>query len=328
VSLGARYFDGRTSRLRDVRLEATQDGLLLVGEGVERRIERADLEVSEPEAGGVRQLRFRGGGGCEIDEGPELAALLALMGHREGGVVRWQSSWLLVALAAALLVILAAWVYRAGLPWIAERVAKGLPDGVHAQLGDQTLALLDRTGFQPSELASDRQSELVDRFRALRTPDGVLPSYAIHFRGGGPFGANAFALLNGDMVVTDELVALAEDDLEILAVLGHELGHLRERHGLRLFLQGSAVGFAVAAWFGDISSALVGLPAFLLQAKYSRDFEREADAYAAALLRANDIPVAHLARILERLTDATRPDWSYLTSHPLTEERVAALEEL
>lgn len=30
---------------------------------------------------------------------------------------------------------------------------------------------------------------------------------------------------------------------------------MRECHGLRLFLQGSAVGIAVSLWFGDISVA-------------------------------------------------------------------------
>jgi Zn-dependent protease with chaperone function len=78
----------------------------------------------------------------------------------------------------------------------------------------------------------------------------------------------------------------------------------------------------------------------LLQAKYSRDVEREADAYAVALLDANDIPRRHFARMLERLERA-RPDGAgdvsgastetsggvqgYLSTHPVTAERLDAL---
>lgn len=327
MSAYGRYFDGERSVIRDVLVHVRDGGLVLTGDGVERRVEAADVEVAEPDARGQRLLRFRSGGGCEVDEGAELHGLLAAIGHRDPPIVRWQTSWWVAGAAAVLLVGLALVAYREGVPWLAERLAKGLPDTVHTRIGEQTLALLDRTGFAPSRLPRERQDELTTRFRALRVPDGVVPSYTVHFRAGGRFGANAMALPNGDVIVTDQLVALAKDDREILAVLGHELGHVRERHGLRLFLQGSAVGVAVGLWLGDVGSTLVGVPAFLLAAKYSRDFELEADAFAAALLRTNDLPTEHLAAMLRRLEGAAGPGLSYLSSHPLTDERITALDD-
>src|SRR5690606_4047665 len=128
--------------------------------------------------------------------------------------------------------------------------------------------------------------------------------YRIEFRRGGDFGANALALPHGALVVTDELVFLLEDDRELLGVLAHEIGHVVHRHALRSVLQNSAVFVVIALVTGDVSSGAVlggALPAFLLQRRFSRAFEREADAHALATLRAAKIPPQHFAEALERL---------------------------
>jgi Zn-dependent protease with chaperone function len=137
------------------------------------------------------------------------------------------------------------------------------------------------------------------------------------------------ALPSGMIVVTDELIALARDDRELLGVLAHEAGHVERRHGIRLVLQHSALGLLAAWLVGDVTSLLAVAPATLLQAKYSRDFEREADSYAADLLRARGISPGMLADLLERL-EQVQPGpsstvLSYASSHPATEERLDAL---
>jgi Zn-dependent protease with chaperone function len=89
---------------------------------------------------------------------------------------------------------------------------------------------------------------------------------------------------------------------------------------------------------GDVSSIAAGLPTLLLQARYSRDHEREADAYAANMLKENGIPPKRLADMLERLEKSHAPEGApqtrdeggsgdYLASHPATRERIKALEE-
>jgi predicted Zn-dependent protease len=72
-------------------------------------------------------------------------------------------------------------------------------------------------------------------------------------------------------------------------------------------------------------------PTALLEARYSRDLEREADAYAARVLEASGIPASRLADMLERLDDdrgrAANSAFSYLASHPPTAERIDALRQ-
>ena len=72
----------------------------------------------------------------------------------------------------------------------------------------------------------------------------------LELRAGGAIGPNAFALPSGIIMVTDELVRIAEHPEEFESVLAHEAGHMVHRHSLRMLLQGSAstlLMFAVPA---------------------------------------------------------------------------------
>lgn len=72
-------------------------------------------------------------------------------------------------------------------------------------------------------------------------------------------GANAFALPDGTLVVTDELVELAGDnDDEVLAVLAHELGHIHERHGLRLLRTQGLSGEPLAVMLEKLEDTRAG----------------------------------------------------------------------
>jgi predicted Zn-dependent protease len=59
--------------------------------------------------------------------------------------------------------------------------------------------------------------------------------------------------------------------------------------------------------------------------EYSRRFEREADAYGVALLASVGVDPGHLADMLERLSGAGSRWSAYLSTHPATDERVAAI---
>ena len=92
----------------------------------------------------------------------------------------------------------------------------------------------------------------------------------------------------------------------------------------------------VITWLvGDVNTLLAAAPTALLQAKYSRDFERDADVYAVSVLRVNDIGTEAFVAMLERMEAAvdkthTNPGVAmldYLSSHPVTSERLEALRK-
>jgi Zn-dependent protease with chaperone function len=172
------------------------------------------------------------------------------------------------------------------------------------------------------------------KFRSMARAAGEAAPPRLEFRAAPAIGPNAFALPAGIIVVTDELIGLAQDDEEVLAVLAHELGHVRHRHTMRHLLQSSATALIIAGVTGDVASATslaASAPALLVQTKYSRDFEREADRFAIDLLRKAGIGPQHFAAILARLETKRKGKTgvipTFLSSHPPTEEREALARE-
>ena len=121
----------------------------------------------------------------------------------------------------------------------------------------------------------------------------------------------------------------------LMAVLAHEVGHLNAHHAMRMVLQQSGIAVLVTALAGDavgmtILAALV--PAALVNARYSREFELEADAYALALLKRHDRSPQSFIDVLksfaedQRMGDPRDPVLRYLSSHPDLEERIARAE--
>ena len=152
----------------------------------------------------------------------------------------------------------------------------------------------------------------------------------LEFRKSPAVGPNAFALPGGTVVLLDELVAAARHDDEIAAVLAHEIGHLVEQHTMRHVLQTSGAGVIVAAVIGDVlslSSYAAAVPAFLLDAGYSRAFEREADDFGLGLLDRAGIDRGHFVRFLTRM-EQEHPSGvpGFLSTHPRAEERGRAAE--
>jgi Zn-dependent protease with chaperone function len=323
--VGARYFDGVSSRAHAVRLGVEAGHLVIRGDGVERRVAAADVAVSEPHASGLRVLELRDGGTCEALDA-EVRALLDALALRDSAVVRAQRRWSIAIAATAMLALLVLGAWRV-LPWVAEQTARALPEQALARIGREALTLLDRTHFEPSEVPAERQGEIRARLAAVAGEE-ELPAHEIAFRRSPRLGANALAFPNGHLVLTDALVDLAAHDDELVGVLAHEIGHLAHRHSLRSAIQSSAVAAAFAIYLGDVSSLGAGLSAFLIQAKYSRDFEREADAWAASFLRRHEIDPARLADILGRMEQAAGaandadPVRGYVSTHPVTEERI------
>ncbi len=320
-----RFFDGRTSRAHAVRWECRGDTLRILGE-TELRIPLSVVEIPEPTPSAPRRLGLPGGGMLEVEEGPELAGLLARAGARDAPWLRvlGRPSWSLFF--GLLFVAGLALGYLFGLP-AAARLAAGLvPQGAERSLGAGTLEMLDRHVFTASTLTQQRQDAITNALAALRLPPGGRPAYRLLFRHS-RYGPNAFTLPSGYIILTDEIVSLAPADDAVLGVLAHELGHLRGRHALRSFIQATAVGAVVGLLLGDTSTVLMGFPALVLDLKYSRDFEREADDYAIATLHANGLSTAGLARVLRAMQARERSSASYLSSHPPTDERIAHLLE-
>jgi len=214
-----------------------------------------------------------------------------------------------------------------GVPMLAKYAAIVTPASVENDLGKQTLETLGRKKlgyFEASEVPLAKQKDIKAALSSMCAKTGNCPSYQLNFRKSPAIGANAFALPGGYMVITDELVALAKNNDEIVAVLAHELGHVRGRHALRQTLQGTLSGLIIIAITGDVSSVASGLPALMLNMSYTREFEAEADNYSLQSLKTACIPTQSFAAILLRLEKShggsSIPEM--ISSHPDTKARI------
>ena len=328
--LRAKYFDGRTTRVRAVALSMVGEDMVIAGEGIDFRVPLAQVTVDERLGRASRRLRFADGAFCEIRDLDGLDTLLSSTAHRDGRVDRLQRNMRFVLFSLVLCVALAVAAYRWGLPWAAAEGARHLPPAIGRTLSAQTLKLLDGRILVPSKLGEERQLALSAKFHLLRLPEGGHPDSALLFRGSPQLGANAFTLPDGTIIVLDDLVTSIGDDQQTLAVLAHELGHVHGRDGLKLLLESSAVGAFLTFYVGDISQLLAAAPASLMQARYSRDLEQQADDYGAALLLHNGLSPGLLADALQTLAEH-HPGQSaagYLSSHPATDERLRHLRLL
>src|SRR5262249_5372781 len=156
--------------------------------------------------------------------------------------------------------------------------------------------------------------------------------YLLLFRRGGFVGANAFALPDGRVVMTDELWQLVKNDEEIEGVFAHEMAHVDHAHGLQRMYQASLLPAALALLTGDpsqFSQVATVLPGILIESSYSRAFEQQADDDAAATLKRMGASPTHLADLLKRLEakqcgkTGCVPSW--IGSHPDTASRAARL---
>src|SRR6266704_3694153 len=259
--LAAAFFDGRSSRRHEARLTLRDGELCVEGAFGGRREPLATLVVSEPLGGAPRTVRFADGAFCEVADHAGLAALLASAGLTDSPLHvahrRWR--WALGALAGVAATVAAVYVWV--LPWLADIVAPRLPETVVEAISENALRVLDTQVLAPSRLPAAHQQAIAARLAALEARVGPLPRHRLQFRAAPRLGPNALALPDGELVLFDELVALADGDDEVVAVLAHEMGHVEYRHAMRQLVQGAVVSFVVGTWFGDVSSIAAGLGA-------------------------------------------------------------------
>jgi len=111
-------------------------------------------------------------------------------------------------------------------------------------------------------------------------------------------------------------------------VLAHEQGHLKHRHSLQQAIAGLGVGAVIMMISGDGSDLLNSIPMLLAGAKFSRNFEQDADLYALNQMQQRKIDVMHYANFLKRLEEQSAEDskgsnWTQiLSTHPITQDRI------
>ncbi|MDO5058716.1 MAG: M48 family metallopeptidase [Neisseria sp.] len=320
----ADYFDGRSNRAYPAQLSLANGQLRVCYEGKTAVYALSDAEYLAAVGSVPPALELPDDARIVFSDGliPEWLPLKNKTLLKKVGL--WERSWKWVAAALLIMVLAVFAAFRWGIPAASYYAAHSLPEttlnGIGRQAEEMVVQLTDET-----RLSNRRRQEIAALYGRLKTdkPAKLL------FREGKNIGANAFAIPNNTIVVTDELVKLAANDQEILAVLAHEQGHLAHRHSLQQALRGLGVGVLMLTLTGDGTDLLDNLPVLLATAQYSQAFELEADLYAVQSLQRLGIKPQYLADFLLRLDKQSGEEEggsNLLGSHPLTSERVKQIE--
>lgn len=339
------YFDGKQGQALAVTVHLDADGIRLVpesGEGAPLHFLALQLRLGECFQDAPLFVYMSDGSHCEVKERDTQKALQHYLNYQPSLVEQWQSRWWMALLAVIVLVAALYGAYIKGAPLLAAKLVPMIPDKADMMLGEMAMEALDQTYFQPSQL--DEQLDRVKMSLNRVMPEHTRLPFKIHLRSSKKIGANAFALPSGDVVVTDAMYVLMLNPQKrmdehgknlLAAVLAHEIAHVELRHTMLNLTETSLMTVIVNSLFGDFSTVLTTASGTILNAKYSREKEAEADQYAIALLQKKGISPIYFALALERLQKAHTPEkkdegvaWlsettqDYLSSHPNTQERI------
>ncbi|GLI53777.1 beta-barrel assembly-enhancing protease [Thermodesulfovibrio yellowstonii] len=148
---------------------------------------------------------------------------------------------------------------------------------------------------------------------------------------------NAFALPGGPVFITRGIILKMERESELVGVLAHELGHINARHHAK-FLEKS---FGMSALVSILGIALQGnnyasavmtvaqISAGLLQLKFSRDQENEADALGVRFAYQSGYDPRGLVTMFEKFKTLERGmSVEWLSTHPLPDTRIKNVQQM
>lgn len=300
------YFDGKTSARSEVYLSYDNTGKVQIEGTIQTPVDANELSISSRIGNTPRYIQLPDGGQFETADNDAIDHMMEQLGLSRSkiSIHKLESAKRFVAVTVVVVVVFA-WVFvQYGIPYFARQVAFALPQQASAKLGDGVLENMDKHIFKKSSLSKVRQKRLRRRFNRLVNTHDNPPELRLEFRDGGYVGANAFALPDGTIVMTDQLIRLTRSNKEIGSVMLHEMGHVQERHSLRLATQSFGLAMLVMVITGDVStssSIISAIPVVLVESGYSQDMEWEADGYALDYMAKHGIDPIHFANMMQKL---------------------------
>jgi len=323
------YFDGRSAKRHDVEVWRTAQGLLIRGATV------GELQWPYPEM--RRDERTSPDEPVRYERGPAESAEVLVVpgagflpeprgaGSGIGKLRRRSIGSLVIPALVALAAIIGVWFLA--LPPLAASLASRVPTEWEQKLGQSVVQVFTET----HRICTDpEQVAAIERLTERLTPAGSGGPYTYSVQIVEDPLVNAMAAPGGHILVFRGLINDAGSADELAGVLAHEIEHVVQRHGVESILREMPAQLLVSSVMG--SSPLggnVAQVAYSLGASsYQRNDEREADAGAVQRLAAAGISPAGMIDFFRRSAAEGEEGTllQYLSSHPASSERMAALE--
>lgn len=206
------------------------------------------------------------------------------------------------------------------LPFVSERMAMALPPVTDAQLGDPMFE-----GMKNELVIDEAGSATLQAFADRLT---ISPTFKLRLHLVKDDQVNAFALPGGHIVVYTGILEKMREPGELVGLLSHEGTHVEKRHStctIARALSGSLFLSLLLGDLGGVTAVLAQKGDELKGLSYSRDLETEADTIGIRRMHANGVDpqgMVKLLQLLEREAQDMPEGVSFLSTHPLTKERI------
>ncbi len=342
MSIAARYFDGVRPSAQAVVLRRAASGLEIIFDDGRAALPwpygEARIDQAEPEARLHRVTR-------DLDTGERLVVgaedfsrvfgpVLGEFGRGRAG----EASAMKIALWCGMAIASLVFLFFVGLPAFARLAAPIVPWSWEASIGrsvePQVLKFFGN-GKAPPICGTGENSPgkaALDAMVSRLAAGAKLPgSLRVDILDTGM--TNAFALPGARILIFRPILERASSPDEVAGVLAHEIGHVVHRDAMRALIHDGALSLMVGAVLGDITggSTIAILSKMMLGSAYSRENESEADEVSVDLMRkagADPRAINGFFRKIAPLGDAKPSVFDALSSHPVTSERIAAVEKL
>lgn len=320
----ARYFDGEQIKPHTVRL--LQEPQLLIGKNAfnERmfRWRLEDIYIKDaPIAGHDITLCNKLYPDARLllnEEAWEIInPLIDVQNRRAKHQVGLKSNHILYWVSGAVAVMVGMYIL---IPILAGPIANLISKEMENQLGDYAIEQL--AGKAPICSNASGISALQKIENRIRRYNPTVPD--IYVKVIESDIVNAFAAPGNNVVFFSGFIEEAENPEEVAGVLAHEMGHVLKRHALEGMIRDLGLIFLFETMLGGTGE----FAAVLLTLDFGREDENEADAIALELMKNADINPQGMANFFirasgeEEMNEDVKELFSYLSTHPLSEERV------
>ncbi len=334
--MDAVFYDGESARRRTVSLKVTASSLDIHegGEWIASWPMGAVRRKDAPE--GMLRLTCDGGPSLarlDVTDPADRAAIRTHCLRLDSGESKERTGrilfWSLAATASIILCV----VFL--IPIFAEKLTPLIPPSIEKRFGtavdNQVKALLgDKVCDGKPGVAALRT--LTDRLTKAKGIELDLDIAVLESK-----IPNAIALPGGKIYVFQALLDKAESADELAGVLAHEIGHVANRDGLRKMIQSGGTSYLLGLLLGDVTGggAIVLASEYLINSAHSRDAETAADDFAGQTMIVLGRPAHPMAQLLKRIEGEEddedgneRKLPAFLSTHPVTDQRLKALEKL
>lgn len=196
-------------------------------------------------------------------------------------------------------------------------------DKEEIQLGKQINQQMVGREFQLYR--NDRVNRYVERVGERLAAESDRPNLPYKFQVVESDSVNAFATAGGYVYVTTELLRTADNEAELASVLGHEIGHITNRHLIKQLRETAiAGGVATAAGLDRNQAVAIGVD-LALRRPNSRQDEYEADTTGLKMLGQAGYAESAMVSFMEKLLKQGSSGPTFLSTHPATKNRIARL---